>query len=870
MQEEERPFGRFLLFFIYQSNQSLILNQIFMKNKFLHKQRGILVALFSFLCVISIKAQTWTAPNPEGTAFAAGTGYYVYNVGGKSFLDRGADWSTMAALGSGALITPVQSTTLWILQYDSSTRTLFPGGTTDGSVYTDNVTSNTWDVQLTDAINNVYSIQVNSTYGGYNASQYLGASATVFNSNRGLAYDVRYNRAASEYTQWKFCTAAAYAKYNAQVQLDKYMKIAQLVGSSVDLNPYVTTYNTGTAAEINTAATNLSVALAPTDKTTSITNPNFDTNITGWTATTGSGYNFTEVEYWQKNFDFNQTLTGLPAGVYVVKVQGYERPINLNTADHTGYTNGWDALNSRFYATASGIKTFQPLKNLFAETTCTVGTAIDGLIFPNNMSDAQAAFTAGLYDNELGYVTVDATGSLTIGISSTYDNNRAGRWNVFDNFRLYYYGALAIPNISLSKSSLFISDAIATTETFNVTGANLTSDVTITAPAGITLTGTNLVNNGGGTYTIALTNANATSTITATWDDSANMTGNITVASTSVTTQNISVATSKDNGCFTPLQPSGNKITEPYLNSLTTFGGWGAKSINTDPAYVFCGASSGKITGAKAGSIDVDLKGKVRANASYRVKAMIYSVGGKSQIGVANMGVATIEMPTATTDTWEVMDFTFSTGATLGTLPLMYFNNYLATGGSTISYIDNWEMYQIPSVTVTESSVAAMAANVGSTDSKTITVSGKGLSGAITLALSGANADQFSVSTTSLPLAADSVASTVVTITYTPTFATLSHAATLTISSAGATDKVFSLSASAGYTSAGTTTAADWSAYATDNVLKVNGVNSFVVYSVQGLKVAQVVNNVTAGTITLNQGIYFVKSDKGVQKVIVK
>jgi hypothetical protein len=840
-----------------------------MKKLLFQRQRGILVALLSSLCVISINAQTWTAPNPEGTAFAAGTGYYVYNVGGKSFLDRGGDWSTQSILASGSLITPVASSTLWILQFDSSTRTLYPGSTTDGSVFTDNLTSNTWDVQLTDAINNVYSIQVSSTFGGYNASQYLGASATVYSSNRGLAYDVRYNRATSDYTKWKFCTATAFAKYNAQVQLDKYMKIAKLVGSSIDLTSYITTYNTGATADIIAAATNLSVALAPTSKTTSITNPNFDSNpSTGWG--TGYTYNFTEVECWQKTFDFNQTLTGLPAGVYVVKVQGYERPINLSTADHTIYTNGWDALNSRFYATASGVKTFQPLKNLYAETTCTVGSSLDGLIFPNSMSDAQTAFTAGLYDNELSYVTVDATGSLTIGVSSTYDNNRSGRWNVFDNFRLYYYGALAIPNISLSKSSLIISDAIATTATFNVIGANLTSDVTITAPTGITLTGINLVSNGGGTYTIALANANATNTITATWDDIANLTGNITIASTSVTTQNISVATSKDNGCFTPLYPSGNKIANPYLNSLATFGGWGATSINADPAYVYCGLNSGKITGAKAGSIDVNLTGKVRTNATYRVKAMIYSVGGKSQIGVSNIGIATLETPTTTTDAWEVMDFTFNTGATLGASPLMYFNNYLTTGGSTTSYIDNWEMYQIPSVTVTEASVAAMATNVGSTDSKTITVSGKGLSGAIMLALSGTNANQFSLSSASLPLAADSVASTVVTITYTPTAASLNHVATLTISSAGASDKVFALTGSAGSTSIEENTNSGWKALVSNGKLKVRGVDSFDVYSVQGLKVAQITTNSLNKLVALTQGVYIVKTTKGVQKVIVK
>ena len=139
-------------------------------------------------------------------------------------------------------------------------------------------------------------------------------------------------------------------------------------------------------------------------------------------------------------------------------------PINLNTADHAGYTNGWDALNSRFYATASGVKTFQPLKNLFAETTCTVGGTIDGLIFPNTMSDAQTAFTAGLYDNELGYVTVDATGSLTIGISNTYDNNRAGRWNIFDNFRLYYYGAIAGLTTNIEESNVSKNELVCYSE----------------------------------------------------------------------------------------------------------------------------------------------------------------------------------------------------------------------------------------------------------------------------------------------------------------------------------------------------------------------------------------------------------------------
>jgi hypothetical protein len=249
---------------------------------------------------------------------------------------------------------------------------------------------------------------------------------------------------------------------------------------------------------------------------------------------------------------------------------------------------------------------------------------------------------------------------------------------------------------------------------------------------------------------------------------------------------------------------------------------------------------------------------------------MIYSVGGQSQIGIANVGTTLLETRTNTVDAWEIMDFTFNTGSTLGASPLMYFNNYINTVGSTISYIDNLEMYQIPSITVAEPSVAAMATTVGSTDSKTITVSGKGLSSTITLALSGTNADQFSVSATSLPLAADSVVSTVVTITYTPTAASLNHVATLTISSAGATDKVLAVSASAGNTAFSATEVAGWNTSVLDNKLKVTGVDSYEVYSVQGFKVAQVMTNSSSKTVVLKQGIYLVKSDKGVQKVIVR
>lgn len=668
-------------------------------------------------------AQTWPAPEPAGSAFVAGTGYYVYNVGAKSFLDRGGEWSTQAIVASGSLITPVQSSSLWILQYEGATKTLFADNVVDGWTFTDNnkVDQNTWDIQQVDATKNIYSIQINNTYGGYNASQFLGASATVFNSNRGLTYDVRYNRAASDYTNWKFCTAEAFAKFNAQVQLDKYMRIAKLVGSSIDLTSYIAIYNTGTTAEINQAALNLNAALAPADKTSSIANPDFSANTTtGWTMITNNGAaSNSEVEYWQKNFDFYQTLTSMPAGIYVVKVQGYERPIDNSSASRTAYINGWDALASRFYATASGVKTFQPMRNVFSETSNTVGANVDGLLFPNSMADAQNSFTAGLYDNELGYVVVDATGTITLGISNVFDNNRAGRWIVFDNFRLYYYGALAIPNITLTQTSLLYTDAITNTKTFNVTGANLTGDITITAPAGITLSGTNLVNNGSGNYTIAQANANSTVTITAIWDESANLSGNITIASAGVTTLNIAVVTSKDKNCFTPQYSSlTNIIADPYCNSLANFGGWGERFIET--TNVFCGARSIKIAGRCGGSLDFPLTGKIEGNKTYRVKVMINTNGtGEAKVGISGATEALITNTISTAaGEWLPVDFTFTTQATV-TSANMYINSCEAQTATEV-FVDNWEMYDITSITTGVSAPKESSLSVYARDNKIV------------------------------------------------------------------------------------------------------------------------------------------------------
>jgi len=114
---------------------------------------------------------------------------------------------------------------------------------------------------------------------------------------------------------------------------------------------------------------------------------------------------------------------------------------------------------------------------------------------------------------------------------------------------------------------------------------------------------------------------------------------------------------------------------------------------------------------------------------------------------------------------------------------------------STASYTVNVASSN-PTITVLEALVPSMTAVVGSADAETITVSGTNLIADISLALTGTNADQFSLSTDTVAQTTGTAESTVVTITYTPTVQA-SHTATLTLSSSTATSVVYTLTGAA-------------------------------------------------------------------------
>ena len=79
-----------------------------------------------------------------------------------------------------------------------------------------------------------------------------------------------------------------------------------------------------------------------------ITNPGFDTDASGWTYTVTPGLSYSDCEYYQTDFDINQTLTGLPAGNYELKVQAFQRT-GTNADAYSQYTNGTNNVNDVIY-----------------------------------------------------------------------------------------------------------------------------------------------------------------------------------------------------------------------------------------------------------------------------------------------------------------------------------------------------------------------------------------------------------------------------------------------------------------------------------------------------------------------------------------
>ena len=191
----------------------------------------------------------------------------------------------------------------------------------------------------------------------------------------------------------------------------------------------------------------------PFDLTFMLVNPTLDTNTDGWSVAATVTYGC--AEFYEKNFDFNQTVKGLPAGQYAFCANAFLRPGPKDKAASV-------AVNAQIYAGNKNSK----LAHITADAqTKKVGkgreVTYSSKYAPDDMQAASAYFAKGYYENKVTNEVANDNGSLKVGIKCSGMNS--GYWAIFDNFRLYFYGGkgtgevTAIQTLHQSPSTLHSS-----------------------------------------------------------------------------------------------------------------------------------------------------------------------------------------------------------------------------------------------------------------------------------------------------------------------------------------------------------------------------------------------------------------------------
>jgi hypothetical protein len=222
----------------------------------------------------------------------------------------------------------------------------------------------------------------------------------------------------------------------------------------------------------------------PVEMTALIDNPNYDENGNFWTCEAGAGYGAEEAEVYNKNFDYYQDFTNMPAGVYEVGMRGFYRagsaPEDWSRRDSVEYSHAF-LYGMTVNEQGDNVYGSKPLKRLtkyYAElgeaawgddaeatdmTWCATDTIAPAIIdeetkevitpaevkyilVANMMSTANTLLTEDLAENGGNdfflnrgvFVRVGDNGKLRIGVKKTTAINID--WTIIDSWQLWYYG----------------------------------------------------------------------------------------------------------------------------------------------------------------------------------------------------------------------------------------------------------------------------------------------------------------------------------------------------------------------------------------------------------------------------------------------
>ncbi|MBQ7494836.1 MAG: tyrosine-protein phosphatase [Bacteroidaceae bacterium] len=164
-------------------------------------------------------------------------------------------------------------------------------------------------------------------------------------------------------------------------------------------------------------------------------------NAAGWDGTEPGFQTHGNAEFYSKSYNCHQTMPDMPAGTYLLRMQGFQRSQDSNDKAMTNFLNG-TLTQSEGYFYANDQQMTLSLITRDAQTTNAIGGTqytVSGKDYwmPNSMSDANKYFNNGKYWNNL---TVNhlTRGDLTIGLRCSVSS--WGTWTCFDNFEIYYQG----------------------------------------------------------------------------------------------------------------------------------------------------------------------------------------------------------------------------------------------------------------------------------------------------------------------------------------------------------------------------------------------------------------------------------------------
>lgn len=220
----------------------------------------------------------------------------------------------------------------------------------------------------------------------------------------------------------------------------------------------------------------------PADVSFAIINGDFSNLATGWNGAvglaTGGATNVYEM-FQVSDFNMNQVLKGLPAGYYQLTAQGFAREKGNDKG--VAYAAGTENIKAHLYAKAGDVQTDVKFVSLYSEPN--TGADANMGYFANNVTEANAAFVAGKYNNSTSNFFLNEGEELTIG--AFYDGVFVGSsWTCYDNFKLIYKGNTLNTLIKDIEAEIELAKAV--TGTMQKSVATALSEAITAAEAAVT------------------------------------------------------------------------------------------------------------------------------------------------------------------------------------------------------------------------------------------------------------------------------------------------------------------------------------------------------------------------------------------------